>query len=198
MPDAIRFLAILLAVSLSVTLTGLGVGCASTVRVAFDEREDFSRYRTWGWLPHGVPNVDAPHGDPHALDARVAKLIERELLASGLERAAGRPDLLVRYHLTLRRRAVVVEEPAAPYLLSSHNSSASYWIEGSRKAIRIQEHVRLAIRFSARGRTIWRATLLRTLEDAPVLSLDDAVSTLLERYPRPAPWNEANEADPRP
>jgi len=181
MPGTIRLLAILLAVALS----GLCVGCVSTVNVVFDEREDFSRYRTWSWLRHGVLSVDAPQSEPRALDAHVAQLIERGLLESGLERATARPDILVAYHLTLRRRAVVVEEPAAPYLLSSHNSSASYWIEGTRKAIRIQEHVRLAIRFSTAGRTIWRATLVRTLEDASVLSLDDAVSTLLERFPKP-------------
>jgi len=181
MPGAIRLLAILLAIPLS----GLGVGCVSTVDVVFDEREDFSCYRTWSWLRHGVLSVDAPQSEPRALDAHVALLIERELLESGLEQATGRPDFLVAYHLTLRRRAVVVDQPVAAYLLSSHSFSPSYWIEGSRKAIHIQEHVRLAIRFSDRGRTIWRATLVRNVQDASVLSLEDAVSTLLERFPRP-------------
>jgi hypothetical protein len=76
----------------------------------------------------------------------------------------------------------------APYLLSSHNSSASYWIEGaSRKVSQVHQNLRLAIGLSdgnGRRRT-WRAVLLRTLVDASVLPLDDAVATLLDRLPSP-------------
>ena len=183
----------------AILVTALGVGCTTTVDVVFDEREDFSRYRTWDWAPRALPKVDAPHREARALDARVARLIERQLFESGFERAAGRPDFLVTYHLTLRRRAVVALEPMAPDLLASNNSSASYWIEGSRTVRRVHEDVRLAIGLSeARGRRIWRATLLGTWVDTAVLPLDDAVATLLDRFPRPGPWDEADEADPRP
>jgi hypothetical protein len=169
----------------AILLAWLGLGCATTVDIAFDEREDFSRYRTWDWLPHGLPNVDAPESDARSLDAHLARLIERELLERGFERSADRPDFLVTYRLALRRRAVIVDEPAAPYLLSSLHHSPSYWVEGSRKALRVHEKVRLSIGVSEAGEwtMIWRATLLRTLEDAPVLRLDDAVATLLDRFP---------------
>ncbi len=198
MRGAVHRVAIRLCAILSL---GLGAACSTTVNVFLDEREDFSRYRTWDFFSRASPKVDAPYGDPRALDARVVRLIERELQGRGFEHRAGRPDFLVSYHLALRRRVVVVLEPMAPYLLSSHDSSASYLIEGgSRKVSQIHEDVRLAIGFadsSGRRRT-WRAVLLRTLVDTPVLPLDDAVATLLDRFPRPAPRDAAAEADPRP
>lgn len=170
----------------AIVLAWLGVGCSTTVDVRFDEREDFSRYRTWDWLPHGLPNVDA-HRNARALDAHLARLIERELLERGFERAADRPDFLVTYHLVLRQRVAIVDEPAAAYLLSSHHSSPSYWIEGSRKVTRVYREIRLTIGVSEAREwmMIWRATQQRTLEDARVLPLDDAVETLLDRFPRP-------------
>jgi hypothetical protein len=170
-------------------LLALGVGCASTVDVVYDERQDFSSYRTWDWLPQDLPSIDAPHSNADALDARLMRLIERELVASGFPRAgAGPPDFFVTYHLALRRRSVLIDEPAAPYLLSSLHSSPSYWIEGSRKAKRVYEDVRLAIGMSeGRGRMIWRALLQRTLEDPSLLPLDADVATLLARIPRTPP-----------
>ena len=38
----------LIAVALNLAL--LGVGCTTIVDVTFDERRDFSHYRTWDWL----------------------------------------------------------------------------------------------------------------------------------------------------
>jgi hypothetical protein len=187
MRGAVHCVAIHLCALLSL---GIGAACSTTVDVVVDEREDFSRYRTWDFYSRAHPKVDAPYGDPRALDARVARLVEQELQQRGFERNASRPDFLVSYHLALRRRVVVIEEPAAPYLLSSHTSSASYWIEGtSRNVSQVHEDLRLAIGLSdgsGRRRT-WRGVLLRTVVDASVLPLDDAVATLLDRLPSPDP-----------
>jgi hypothetical protein len=175
---------------------GLVTGCATTVDVTFDEREDFSGYRSWDFAPRRLPKVDAPYGDPVALDARLSRSIERELLARGFPRNADRPDFLVSYHLSLRRRAVVLVESAAPYLLSSLTSSASYWIEGEqRKVAQLHEDLRLSIGFSEpddRRRT-WRAVLMRTLVNASVLPLDDAVGGILDRFPGPGEQVEVAE-----
>lgn len=174
----------------------LAAGCATTVEVSFDEREDFSGYRAWDFAPRLLPKVDAPYGDPVALDASLARSIERELLALGFPRSAQRPDFLVSYHLALRRRVVILVESAAPYLLSSLTSSPSYWIEGQqRKVAQMHEDLRLAIGFSepdARRRT-WRGVLLRTVVNASALPLDDAVEALLERFPQPGGQLEVDE-----
>jgi hypothetical protein len=171
---------------LATLLLGVAASCSTTVEVAFDPREDFSRYRTWNFLPGSPPRVDAPHGNARALDGRLARLVARGLAEIGLERRATAPDVLVSYHLVLRRQVVEVEEPRAPYLLSSHHSSASYWVEGSNRVRHVHEEVRLGIGLvETSGRMVWRAAWLRTLEEAPILPLDEAVASLLERYPRP-------------
>ena len=36
------------------------VACTTPVEISFDEREDFSRYRTWDWLPGAARTIDAP------------------------------------------------------------------------------------------------------------------------------------------
>ena len=190
MQGTVHRAAIRLAAILSLPWLVLAAGCGTTVDVAIDEREDLSRYRSWDFFFRGVPKVDAPELDERALDARVAGLIERELARRGFRRSSERPDFLVGYHLSLRRRAVIVEEPAAPYLLSSMNSSASYLIEGgSRKVRQMHEDLRLAIRVGGAEsrRYAWRATLMQTLVNPSRLPLDDAVATLLDRLPGPGP-----------
>lgn len=178
----------------SLILAWLGVACSTTVDVAFDEREDFSRYRTWDWLPHAVPHVDAPHRDAPALDARLARLIERALRGRGFERTGDRADFFVTYQLVLRRQTVVVYVPFAPYLLSSNHSSPSYWIEGSEKESRVYEDIHLAIDVTeGRGRSIWHAALERRVEEGSALPLDDAVATLLERFPRHGARSDGDE-----
>jgi hypothetical protein len=180
---------------LALLFAGLGSACASSEYVFYDEREDLSRYHTWSWLPHDAPSVDAPHAQERAIDARLARVIERELAASGFARSAGRPDFYVAYHLALERYSMVVDEPRAPYLLSSLTSSPSYLVEGSRKATRVQEQLRLAIRFvEPEGRMLWQAGLVRVQEDHRTLPLDRDVASLLARFPRPAP----PEADAQP
>src|SRR5262245_51943205 len=189
MQGAVHRAAIRLAALLLIPWLGLA-GCGTTVDVVLDEREDLSRYRSWDFFFRGVPKVDAPERDERELDARVAWLIERELERRGFRRSSDRPDFLVGYHLSLRRREVVVEEPAAPYLLSSMTSSPSYLIEGgSRRVKQVHEDMRLAIRVGGAEsrRYAWRAILLRTLVNPSGLPLDDAVATLLDRLPGPGP-----------
>ncbi len=162
----------------------LGLACASSVDVRFDERADFSRYHTWSWLPDAASRVDAPHADPARLDAQLARLIEEQLGQHGYERAAERADFFVSYRLALHRHAVEVEVPRAPYLLSSYSSSPSYWIEGSEVKKRIFEDLQLVVRVAGPdGRTTWQAALKRRLEDGSGLRLDDLIVTLLERFP---------------
>lgn len=172
----------------------LGAGCAGTVDVVVDEREDLSPHRTWDWSPHARSNVAAPHGDAAALDARLARLIGQSLLANGFQRARGRADFFVTYRLGLRRRAVVVNQPRAAYELSSLHSSGSYLIEGSERVTRVYMEIHLAVGVTgARGRTLWHAELAQRAEDIFALKLEEAVALLFERFPRHRPRNGTEE-----
>lgn len=166
---------------------GLVAGCSTLVEVAADEGEDFATYRTWNWLPYARKRVDAPHNNQRALDARLARLIEQALVREGFVRSAS-PDFFVAYHLSVQRRSEVVNVPSAPYLLSSLNSSASYWVEGSHREERFHEAIKLSIGFTPGGAHMpWRAVWVRRVEDGGILKLDSAVDGLLARFPARPP-----------
>ena len=168
----------------AILLAALGLGCATTVDVVFDEREDFSPYHTWDWLPHPRPIVDAPDGAAAALDARLVRIIERQLIEKGFERSGNRPDFFVTYQLALRHRTKVVDQARAPYELYSHHSDGSFLVESSERVARDYTEIQLAISVTeAGGRALWHAKLMHLAEDVFALELDDAVAALLERFP---------------
>lgn len=177
-------------------IAGLGAvlpGCTSIVDVDADEGEDFATYQTWDWLARVPPRVDAPHADADALDARLVRAIGKKLAEDGFERADA-PDFFVTFQLTLRRRAEVVNVPMAPYLLSSMDSSPSYWVEGSHKKEHIYEAVKLAIGFTRPdGRMPWRAVLVRRVEDGAVVPLEQDVAELLDRFRRGDPGDSTGD-----
>lgn len=185
------------AVLLALVLVWLGPACATRVDVTVDESEDFARLRTWNWLPAGPApemGVDAPHRDPSQLQAHLGRLIEAQLRVQGFERAE-RADFFVIYHLLLAPRKVVVRVPRAPYLLSSMSHAPSYWIETNDEEIRLFEDFRLVIGLmTGSSRVLWRGVLQRKVDDGEDLSLDEAVTLLLERLPASQP---DFEGDPR-
>jgi hypothetical protein len=67
------------------------VACASsiTTSVDYDRSVDFSRYRTYGWLPSRIGN--------DILERRLTAAIDSELASRGLARSDS-PDLLVAIH----------------------------------------------------------------------------------------------------
>jgi hypothetical protein len=169
----------------AILLTALGAGCATTVEVSIDEREILSRYHTWDWSSCNRVVIDAPDRNAASLGARVARRIEDGLHANGFERAEGRADFYVSYRLALRSQAVVVVQPRAAYELSSLHDTPSYLIESSEQVTRVYEQMRLAISVTGRqGETLWSAELRRRDEDIFALKLEEAVETLLGRFPQ--------------
>lgn len=166
-------------------LAWLAAACAPTVEVAFEERDLLSQYRTWDWCPDAPSIVDATPSEGPGLHVRLSQLIEEALRARGFERTRHAPDFFVTYHLELRRRIEIASVPFAPYLLSSHHSSPSYLIEGTRTEKRLNQDVRLSITVTeGGGRTVWQAALQRRVEGHSAVKLDDAVAILLEQFPR--------------
>jgi hypothetical protein len=178
------------AVQLAAVIFGsLGVACATTVDVAFDERADFSRYRSWDWLPRAARTVDAPVGEMRALDARLARLVERALRARGFERTDGRADFFVSYYFRVQREFVIVNETPAMQQLSSFHDSPSYWIQATKSELHTYERGYLAIVVSGsrQQRLIWRGEFEGRFREDFSPHLEEAVWSLLERFPPPPP-----------
>jgi hypothetical protein len=179
-PGGLRFIAI--------GLVALGLGCASNVGAAFDEGADFSRFHTWDFAASEVPRVEAPADRQRTLDAQLSRLIVAALASRGYQRARERPDFLVSFQLSIQPRTEIVLVPRAAYLLSSHHSSPSYWIEGSDREERRFEELRLSIGVARHaGKLVWKAEMRDRLDNGGTPKLRAAVASLLKRFPRAAP-----------
>ena len=184
MPKHRAALARLTPLLLAAALSAVASGCLAPVRVAFDEDEDFSRYRTWDWRPNVTATLAAPTGSRSPLNRMLSSKIASELERRGYEPASGAPDLVVGYGLTLERRTVVAEVPRAPYLLSSLSSSPSYWIEGSTLEKQRVADVTLSIEITDRnGRSVWSGTSTHRLQRGQKLDVDASIVALLESLP---------------
>jgi hypothetical protein len=70
---------------------GAAAPAASQVKVDYDKKADFARYKTWAWRT-GTPAPNA------AADKKLREAIEARLAAKGLKRVEGKGDLEVVYH----------------------------------------------------------------------------------------------------
>jgi hypothetical protein len=166
----------------------IGVGCATRIDVDFDENEPFDQYQTWSW--HLEAESAPPEADRAAvmLDGRVRRLIGQAIESRGYERVEVDPDLLLTYESSLRQHLVTANVPRAPYLLSSHHSSASYWIEGTDETVELHEDFSLLVEaFEPEGRRVWKGRFELAVERPATINVGEAVTALLERFPSRGP-----------
>jgi len=158
------------------------VACAAPVKIRLDEDRDFSRYRTWSWLPASRA-VEAPDGES---DRVITRVIERELLGRGFAQVRRNADLRIGVLLKLRREEVTSYETGAVAQLSSMHSSPSYEIQGSVKRIDIYERCRLVVYAvdPVDGQIIWTGALEDHFRGRFSPHLEAAISSLVERFPR--------------
>jgi len=75
-------------------------GCASVeVSTDYDPSVDFSRFRTYAWVPSPPPRTGDVRLDSPLLEARVRDAVEVEMAERGYRKVSENPDLLVAYHL---------------------------------------------------------------------------------------------------
>lgn len=169
---------------LAAVLTGFG--CATPIDVRYDEREDFSRYRTWDWLPGQAIVVKAPFEDERALEALLARAVERELAPRRLSHAPGRGDVHVGAVFSAVRDVEYFYRHGAVETLTSFHETASYETQSVTTETRVVDRCHLALYVSS-GRTqrlLWRASLRDRFSGGCRSHLEAAVGSLLERLPR--------------
>jgi hypothetical protein len=169
-------------------LLALGPACASDVAVRVEQRGDLAGVCTWNFLPAGSKFVRTPHADPEALDAWLARQIERGLLERGFARVAEDPDVLVTYALEVRRTvATVTETPAVEHLSSLHNTP-SYDIQASEQRTEVREAGRLSILVSdpSAAMVLWHGRIEGRYRGSLAARVEASVDQLLDRLPPPA------------
>jgi len=164
--------------------------------VIFDQREDFSRYRTWDWLPEDAPNGvgrRALHEDSHPLLVRLDQLLREELSARGYRRERENPDFYVTYRLLLGSRAVRILHHGAQRTLSSRSNQGIFDIEAPelKERVYVTGQLHIGMADVASQRVTWMGTLRRSVELDFSPYLADAVRHVLDHFPPPARTLEA-------
>lgn len=159
--------------------------CLAPVKTRFTENEDFSRYRRWSWVPReGAPVIRSHRAGARDLDARIGEAIERILRGNGFIHVDRDGEFYVTYDVSLQRRQVVVDVPMGMQLVNSYNSSASYWVEGFDREIRIYDELELTIGIAdPTGKVLWHGSLVEPIEDRDLIPARKAVDTLLKDLP---------------
>ena len=172
----------------------LAVACTAPVRVAHDGERDFAGYHTWSWLP--PPRAIQAQGDHEGLAAEVRRIVTRELAGRGLERARRGADLRIGVVLRLRREHVESVQTGAVAQLSSLHSSGSYEVQSPVRRRETYERCRLVIYAvdPREGRIVWTGALEDHFRGRFSPHLDEAISKVVERFPRSGDGPRAPDA----
>lgn len=69
-----------------------------TVKVTFDQETDFSKYKTYDWVPGQEPAANPVN------HIRITRAVERELELKGLKKSMESPDLRVTYYAKVEKK----------------------------------------------------------------------------------------------
>jgi len=87
-------------------LMGGALACSSlSVNSDWDPAEDFTRLRSYQWLPGPQPKTGDIRLDNPLLDARLRTAVDEQLAIQGYQKLdSGRPDFRVGYHLSTEKK----------------------------------------------------------------------------------------------
>lgn len=163
----------------------LALACATqptSLRIETGPGQDFGQYRSWR-LAAPQPGIAVQPKELRTSTRWVGTVVAAALRERGLDEAPD-GDLVVEVAVEHRRYIELVDEPMAPYLLSSHSSSASYLIEGSRRKKHHVHDVRIAVTLrESEGFVVWRGEIIQRVADgaSQTRDLDRAVAGVAAR-----------------
>jgi hypothetical protein len=162
---------VLLAASPAVT--------AETVKVDYDVKVDFSKYRTFAWS-----EAQQPAKNP-ANHIRITRAVERELLAKGLQKAeTGPADVRVRYYGKIEKK-----------LKSSSRQESGAWQTNDLRTMvdisRVDQGTLILELSDGESRAVvWRGTAVGVAPRADLVAeaIDSSVKKIVAPYPpKPSP-----------
>jgi len=147
---------------------------------------DFSKYKTWNWLPEGAAReTDVRLSDPVVV-ARIRRAIETELMMQGFRRDAASPDFVVKYHTALEdhmsESAVDNAYESAQYERYDQNWTYQYataWQQGT---------LLIDILDAQSNELVWRGSAQAEIDtnapdDEKDKRVDEAVHKMLKEFP---------------
>lgn len=179
-------------------------GCARMqLQLDYDRETDFSRYKTYAWIPESrsSPNLSPALND--LIDARIKKNVNDVLASKGYtEVPPGQADFLAAYNNVYERKMDIETFGGYSYFPSTYWRSTCrggfgpsrwgdpYYVEPSTYVEYYTEGTLvLDIIDRVSNKLVWRGTAVRTVDEDTPEALDrkirESVSRLLEKFPPP-------------
>jgi hypothetical protein len=153
----------------------LSAACAVTVRTDFNERVDFTQYRSFRVAACQSPGT-ACSAEGNLLEDRIAGAVSDQLRARGLQPEADRPDLLVAFTVMTFTKGDLVQPTGVP---PWGGMGGDIWTDDLRAGTLV-----LAVRDARTNCTVWTARVQSARQDfasSPVIQ--QTVAKALEGYP---------------
>jgi hypothetical protein len=165
-----KIAAIILTLSAIIFMTG-----CSTVQVETDyNREvDFSKYRTYRWIPHVKGTEDNPLMNDPLIESHVRNSVNAEMAKKGFTKIEeGHPDFLIAYYFTARNRVDVTHY-------------YGYWYPHTNVYRYKEGTLILDMVDREEKQLIWRGWATGVLEDRGRIAeqINYSVGKLLKKYP---------------
>jgi hypothetical protein len=152
------------------------LGACHTVRPewAHDPSADFTKYRTYSWLPSSDLLPPEPIGGGAVTDERIRAAVERALDAKGLLKAANGADLLLGYLVGAKERL-----------------DFSRWSDvgspGRKVDLTLEGGLLIGLMDAETRSLVWRGrvTGIEGNDEAAALEVEEGILNLLENYPAP-------------
>ncbi len=163
------------------------IGCSSMqIETQHSDDVDFSKYKTWNWLPEGaVKETDVRLSDPLVV-ARIRRAIETQLVAQGFRRETTSPDFIVTYHAAVEdhmsEKAVDNAYDSAQFERYDQNWTYQYstaWLQGT---------LLIDILDAQSKELVWRGSAQAEIEtnepdDKKDKRVEEAVRKMLKNFP---------------
>src|SRR5262245_16526141 len=155
------------------------------IETGFDKSEDFSRFKTYAWIPRTVPATNP------ILSTIIIADVDTELAKKGLTKVESNPDLLVTYYTSATvAGGFAGDDPSYSSIGGAPLPGGTMW-GGSLPATPVPQVVKGTLGVdlvdAKQKRLVWRGTAKTKLDYEDRLKMLDqankAVSELFKKYP---------------
>lgn len=168
-------------VGLLVVLVFFGLSCAMKVHTSFDEKIDFSTYKTFCWLQGCEFTFTGPDYLKDQISiTSIKEVIIREMIQKGYVQDSSNADFLIDFHLTVENKQSIIRRYDENYVELYEplpEDEIYHYMEGA---------IVIDIVDQKSGRMVWRAHVRSHLENKPNIpegQAENAVVQALKDFP---------------
>jgi hypothetical protein len=173
----------------SLLVTGLFAllltGCSSvSTDYDFDATADFSKYRSFQWIPASAERVANPAELSQLQDRRIRDAVQKNLAEKGISPAAANPDLIVAYSTRIDPKTEVIDDGYHGYGYWGYRGS--YYRPSSMQVYQYEEGTLIVDLIDARRKQlVWRGKAVGIVGDYADSEnrINEAVQQLFTHYP---------------